>query len=234
MKKIINDVKETMKIIPSWVLTVYVISIILMNLLANKSINLPFSWLALDCGMVVAWIIFLIMDVVVKRFGARHTITLSIIALAFSLMASCIFYIASFVPGTWGETFTFNGMNEVNIAIENTFKGNWFIIFGSAVALMTSSIVNSILNSFIGKKLKNKNFKTFAIRSYASTLTGQIVDNLVFSLIVSIKLFGWSLTQCITCSLTGALVEALCELVFIPLGYNIVEKWKNKNIGYDY
>ena len=47
----------------------FIVATISMNLLANKSINLPFSWLALDCGIIVSWIIFLCMDMITRRFA---------------------------------------------------------------------------------------------------------------------------------------------------------------------
>ena len=228
MKKIINELKDTMKVIPSWIIVVYCISIAVMNLLANKSINLPYEWLALDCGIIVSWIIFLVMDIVVKKYGAKKSIYLSVIAILASAGVSILFFLGSVIPGLWGESFTFiESQDLVNTALDNTMKGNWFIIFGSALAFFISTIVNAITNNLIGKKVKD-DFKGFTVRSYISTLIGQITDNFVFALVVSHTLFGWSLIQCITCSLTGAVVEALFELLFIPLGYKVVNSKKLK------
>lgn len=224
MKKVLKEIKETMKVLPSWIIVIYCISIVIMNLFANKSINLPYEWLALDCGIIVAWVIFLIMDIVVKKYGAKKSIILSCIAISFSFSVSILFFICGAIPGLWGESYTFiDNQSIINTALDNTMRGNWFIILGSALAFFVSTIVNAVCNVFIGKKTKD-NFGGFAIRSYFSTLIGQITDNFVFALVVSHTLFGWTLIQCITCSLTGAVVEALCELVFIPIGYKIVKQ----------
>lgn len=224
MKKMKDEIKETLKVIPSWLIVVYCISIAIMNLLANKSINLPYNWLALDCGIIVSWVVFLVMDIVVKKYDSKKSIYLSCIAILASVGVSIFFYICGLIPGNWGESYTFfENQNIINTALDNTIKGNWFIIFGSSLAFFISTVVNAICNNFIGKKVKD-NFKGFTVRSYISTLIGQITDNFVFATVVSHTLFGWTLTQCITCSLTGALVEALVELVFIPLGYKVVKR----------
>ena len=57
MNRIKTEVKEVsvlLRSIPSLTMTLFIVSVITMNLLANKSINLPFSFMALDCGIVVA------------------------------------------------------------------------------------------------------------------------------------------------------------------------------------
>ena len=57
-----------------------------MNILANKSINLGVSWLALDCGIIVSWVTFLIMDVIVKHFGPKAATEISILAIIINLL----------------------------------------------------------------------------------------------------------------------------------------------------
>ena len=56
LEKIKNKLFETkilLRSIPSLYVTMFCVSIIAMNLLANKSINLPVNWLALDAGIFV-------------------------------------------------------------------------------------------------------------------------------------------------------------------------------------
>lgn len=52
--------------------------------------------------------------------------------------------------------------------------------------------------------------------------------NLIFALIVSHNFFGWTLTQCIMCAFTGAIVELLCEIVFSPLRLRISNAGKKR------
>lgn len=68
---LLAELKLLLRSVPSLTVTVFIVATISMNLLANKSINLPFSWLALDCGIIVSWIIFLCMDMITRRFRAQ-------------------------------------------------------------------------------------------------------------------------------------------------------------------
>ena len=66
-----------------------------------------------------------------------------------------------------------------------------------------------------------RGFGGFALRSYVSTFLAQFADNLIFALLVSKLFFGWTLLQCFTCALTGAVAELLFEIFFSPLGYRM-------------
>ena len=46
--------------------------------------------------------------------------------------------------------------------------------------------------------------------------------------------FSWTLIQCITCSILGAVLELLFEVVFSPIGYKVVKTWQNQNVGKEY
>ena len=234
VRKYFSEFKLLLSEIPAWVLTMFVVSIVLMNLFANKSINLPFNWLALDCGIIFAWAPFLSMDLIVKHFGAKASIKISLLATAINVVVSILFFIAAIVPGMWGESFNFVDGTSINQALDNTVKGNWYILFGSTVAFIVASILKAITNEFVGNISKKDNYLAFTLRTYASTFIGQFVDNLVFSLIVSQVLFGWTLTQCIFCALTGAVVELLMEALFTPIGWKVCKKWKDKNVGKEY
>lgn len=232
MKKFIfdkfKDFSSSLKSIPSYLVTIFVLSVVLMNILANKSLSLPFEFLALDGGFFVSWICFLCMDIVVKNYGVKASINLNFFSIIVTIFVSLIFLFIASIEGQWSEAFGSVYPDIVNNAINNTFKSNVFIIFGSLVAFACSGVVNALINFTIGKNLKD-NFKNFAFRSSVSTFIAQFVDNLVFSLIVSHSLFGWSFIQCISCSLIGAIAELLCEVIFLPLGYLFSKNKNNDN-----
>ena len=235
-ERIIYEVKDTQRLLralPSGAVAMFCMSVVLMNLLANKEVSTGIEWFALDCGFVLSWVSFLSMDVVTKRFGPKAAIKLSLFAVTVNLGVCVILKAVSAVPGNWGAFYEL-GTEHANTALDSTRGGTWYVLFGSTVALIASSIVNSTMNHTIGKHLRANNFTSFAIRSYVSTLFGQFVDNLVFSLIVSYHFFGWSLTQCVTCSILGCLVELLCEVIFSPLGFKISQKWEDDNVGAEY
>lgn len=229
----IRDTKKLMRALPSSATVMLCMSVVLMNLFANKEVYTGVSWFALDCGVFLSWLSFLSMDVVTKRFGPKAAIKLSLFAVSINLCVCIILKIVSVIPGNWGVFYTF-GDNVVNEALDSTMGGTWYVLFGSTVALIASSIVNATVNHAIGKRITTNNFKAFAVRCYASTFLGQFVDNMVFSLIVSYHFFGWSLIQCVSCSILGCLVELMCEIIFSPIGFKISKKWEEENVGVDY
>lgn len=221
LKKEYIETKLLLKNIPAIVMTLFVVSIVAMNLLASKLI-VDASWIALDAGITVSWLAFLTMDMVVKRFGPKASIKLSIIASLINVIVMYVFTLAALIPGDWALNDYASGMN-------------WWIILASTVAFIVSGIVNSITNWMIQKSFKNRHeFKAYAISSYASTMLGQFVDNLVFALVFTVPAFGIGLLPTLMFALTGAVVELICQIVFSPIGYKVANNWKDQGIGDEY
>ena len=195
-----------------------------MNLLANKSIDTGLPWLALDCGILLSWLTFLSMDVLTRCYGPRVATACSLLALVGNLLFSLIFFVASRIPGVWGESFVEGSEDVINAALNGTFGGTWYVIVGSSVAFLASAALNNFLNDGIGRLLRrDSGFGAFALRSYVSTFLAQLADNLIFALLVSRIFFGWTMLQCLTCSLTGAVMELLFEVFFSPAGYRMTK-----------
>lgn len=234
--KVRKEWKDTvllLRSVPSMLMVFFCVSVILMNLLANKEFNTGISWLALDCGFTMSWLSFLCMDMLTKRFGPKASIKLSLVAMSVNLFVCGMLKIVSAADGNWGEFYT-SGQESVNAALNNTFGGTWYVLFGSTIAFIVSSIINAGLNHGIGKMFKKKDFKEYAARSYISTMIAQFVDNLIFALVVSVTFFGWNTVQVITCSITGCIVELLCEIIFSPIGYKVCKRWEKENVGAEY
>ncbi len=222
MKKAMSEFRHLLQTVPPLIVSLLILSVVGMNLLANKSINTGVDWLALDGGILFSWMTFLSMDILTHCYGPRASSALSLTALGMNLMMALIFFIASRIPGLWGESFVEGSEAIINRALDNTFGGTWFIILGSSIAFAASALLNNFLNYGIGKLLrKSGGFGSFALRAYVSTFLAQFADNLIFALLVSKLFFGWTLLQCFTCALTGAVLELLCEVVFSPLGYRL-------------
>lgn len=232
IKRELEDYKVLLRSIPSLVVALFIVSVIAMNLLANKEF-ISLEYLAMDCGFAFSWVSFLCMDMICKHYGGKPAAKISILALFVNLMVCLIFKLLSLAPGMWGEFYT-TGLTEVNDGLNATFGGSWYVVLGSSTAMLVSSLCNSIINTLIGKRLKKDNFGTFALRSFVSTGIAQFVDNLVFALMVSYVFFGWNMIQVVTCSLTGAFMELLFEIVLSPVGYKVVKGWKRENVGSDY
>lgn len=235
-KGLIKEITLLLRSIPSPVVTSYVVAIIIMNLLANKAVPLPYDYIVLDCGFFLSWLVFMTMDMVTRHFGPRAANLLSVIALFCNLFMCGIFFGISKLPGEWSASYVEGSESIINTALDSTFGGTWYVLLGSSIAFLVSALVNNFMNYLIGLKAesKKKNFATFAFRSYVSTFIGQFVDNLVFALIVSHTFFGLTLTQCILCAFTGAIMELLCEVVFSPIGYRVSKNWERDNIGAEY
>jgi len=237
--KLINCIKrekeETsilLRSIPSTVVTLFVVSVICMNLLANKTL-VQNTWIALDGGILISWLSFMCMDIITKYFGPKASNKIAILASAINLLTCLIFYVASIIPSNADD---YTALNEI-------LGGTWFILLGSTIAFISSAIINNFLNWIIGRAfINNPDGKlAFATRTYVSTFIGQFLDNFIFSIIVFVGFapifwdgFHWTVLQCAMCALTGAVAELIMEVLFSPIGYKILQKWKKNSIGKDY
>lgn len=236
LKKEFNEFCVLLKSVPSLVVVLFIMSVFSMNLLANKSIDIPFSWLALDCGIIVSWFAFFTMDILTKRFGPKAATQITVLAIAVNLFFCLLLFIGSVIPGMWGESFVDGSENVINGALNNTFGGTWYVVLGSTAAFLISAIVNNLSNFGIGKLFKKNpdGLGAYVMRAYVSTAAGQFVDNLTFALIVSHFFFGWTIVQCLTCAATGMLVELLCEGLFFYPGFAITRRWQKNSVGEEY
>lgn len=231
LKKETNETKVLLRCIPSIVVTLFVVSVICMNLLANKTL-LQVKWIALDGGILVSWLSFMCMDIITKHFGPKASNKISVLAAIINLLTCFIFFIASIIPSNANDYTELNGI----------LGGTWFILLGSTIAFLLSALINNFLNWMITKAFKNKNSKkSFMVASYISTFVAQLLDNLIFSVIVFMIFaplywdgFNWTFIQCLMCAVTGATLELIMEVIFSPIGYKIVTKWNKENIGKEY
>lgn len=234
IKTLFTEIKILLRSIPSYITALFVASVVSMNLLANKSIDLNLSWLALDCGILFSWLAFLLMDIVTRRYGVRAANELSVVALLINLLFSAIFIAASYIPGTWSQSYVEGSEAVINAALDGTFRSAWFVILGSSIAFVASAFVNNFLNAAINRAFPNKNFLAFSVSAYLSTFIGQFADNMLFAFIVSLNFFGWTPLQCVMCAVTGAVCELLFEILFSPVGYRWVKKMEREGVGREY
>ena len=94
IKNFISDTVLLLRSVPSPIVSLFVLSVVLMNLLANKTIYQR-GFLAVDGGIVVSWLTFLCMDIITKRFGARAATQVSVFALAVNLLAVFVTLLSS-------------------------------------------------------------------------------------------------------------------------------------------
>lgn len=232
LQRELTEFKMLLKAIPATVVTLFVVSVICMNLLANKTL-LQLDWIALDGGILISWLSFMCMDIITKHFGPKASNSITVLAAIINLLTCLIFFAASIIPSQASDYTAF----------DTIFGGTWFILLGSTVAFLSSGVINNTLNWLIGRGFKkNPDGKlAFAARTYVSTFIGQFLDNFIFSIIVFVFFapifwdgFHWTVLQCAMCALTGAVAELIMEIAFSPIGYRITKKWQSESVGKQY
>lgn len=237
MNKLLKQSKDALRAIPGLVTAIFILSVVTMNLLANKSIfNAP--WLASTAGVFVSWVTFLCMDAVCKRFGYKAATALNTAGMIISLLAALLFMLIVKIPGIWAASYgaaTPEIQDAINAALDATLASTWYVVVGSAAAMFLGGLVNSIMNHIVGQKLDNQGtYAEFTIRSVISTACGQFVDNFCFGLFVSFVFFGWTMKQVVVCAFMMMILELLFELVFSPIGYKLSKLWAREGVGQAY
>ena len=172
------------------------------------------------------------MDIVTKAFGPKASTKLSVFAMLVNLLVCLIFFVVSIIPTK--EDYT---------AFNTIIGGTWFILLSSSVAFVSSAVINNFMNWGIGKLFKkNPDGKlAYVTRSYISTFIGQFCDNFIFAVLTFTVFapifwdgFHWTLVQCVTCSLLGAALELVMEVIFSPIGYFVLKRWEREGVGTEY
>ena len=132
--------KILLRSIPAPVVALFVISVIAMNILANKTL-VQTEYLALDGGILISWLSFLSMDIVVKHFGPKASNRMSIFAILVNLLICLIFFIVSIIPSNADDYTAFNTI----------IGGTWFILLSSTIAFLCSALINNFLNFTVGQ-----------------------------------------------------------------------------------
>lgn len=230
IKEIISDYKLLLDNVPTMVTVVFILTTVLMNMMAAKIIfyvgGAPFTG-----GFLLSALPFLCMDTVTKRMGARASIMLNILSAAGNLFAVVMLAIVAAIP-------TADDYSQFNYI----FGAVWFIALSSTIAFIASGVVNSILNAAIGKLFKNgTSILEFMSRSYISTFIGQAIDNFLFiwltySVFAPIfwKTTPLSVLSCIGTATIGGAVELVAEIVLSPVAYRIVRRWEEAGTGEEY
>jgi len=241
VKNFIKDCISDFKKVPAWLVGLSVVTTVLMNLLANKTLYSDGVYLSIDCGLMVSWVMFLVMDIVTQRFGGKASFAVTIFDVIVALLMSGIMVGVAAIPesAVSGWFMTEEAAGTLNGLIGN----NYLVILTSLFAYICSSGVDILSNVTIGKlfnktrtfegegnKRTFKGFIVYFFRAYGSTFLSQLTDNIVFQAIAYPLLFT------IPCSplsiflgaLLAALFELVAEFIFAPIGYLATTDKKEK------
>lgn len=242
LKKIANkiiidfeDWKTLLRSIPGLVTTLFIVSVVVMNLMAAKVI-VTTPYIGITGGLLLSWVPFLTMDIVVKTYGVKAANKLTVLGLVINLVCIGFFQLVASIQ-VGGDETSYEAFNL-------TFSQTWQIFVASSIAFLVSGIVNNFTNFIIGKSFsRNPDGKlAYIVRTYVSTMIGQFVDNFIFTglaFLVFFKLssgstFGFTFQSVLGTAVLGALIELGMEIVFSPIGYRICKKWQKEEIGVDY
>ena len=94
LRALYTESKILLRSIPATVVTLFAVSVVCMNLLANKTL-LQLDWIALDGGILISWLSFMCMDIITKHFGPKASSIISLHAVSINLLTCLIFFVAS-------------------------------------------------------------------------------------------------------------------------------------------
>lgn len=215
--------------IPGMVTALFVFAVVAMNFLARFTV-LSLPWLAVTAGIFVSWLAFLLLDIVVKHFGARAGNLLSLLAIAVNLLFTLL---CTLIGRLWNHP-----------ALDSLVGGQWSVLLASTVAYVVSALTNNYTNVGVGRRFRKNpdGAAAYAARSFVSTFLSQVVDNFLF-VFLAFVLFPylpgalqvrWSIPQCVGASVLCAVFELLTEVIFAPIGFKVVTGWKARGVGRDY
>lgn len=232
-----KDWKLMLRSVPSLIVTLFCVSVVVMNLMACKTIVITDpAWFGVTGGILISWIPFLCMDILNKAYGAKVATKINILALGINLLCVGIFELVVRIQ-VGGDPETYTTFNSV-------FKQTWQILLASSIAFLASGIFNNILNAGIGRLYKHDpdSKKAYYARSYGSTILAQFVDNFVFTALAFLVFFklsigtslGWTWWTVLGSATFNAILELVMEAIFSPFGYKVCQKWKKEAVGEDY
>lgn len=249
-----EDWKKLFRSVPSIIVGLYLISIVMMNLWACKSLasyqygSGPFDSATIATwGIIFSWAPFLVSDVLTKVFGVKASIKLSILGLVANLLVTLVSLGICELP-LWSSG-VLSGNVAYNTGFESTgvLHASWYICLASSIAFIVSAVINALINNGVGKLFKKNpdGRVAFMTRSYTSTLIGQFIDNFLFTFLAfglfnnlasgfSISVMNTQLIVSLVAGMVGALFELLVEVIFSPIGYRLSKQWVKDNVGKDY
>ena len=215
--------------IPGALTVLFVLAVVAMNYLARFTV-LSLPWLAVTAGIFVSWLAFLLLDIVVKHFGARAGNLLSLLAIATNLLCTLL---CAVIGRIWSYP-----------ALDSLVGGQWSILLASTIAYVVSALTNNYTNVGIGRRFRRKpdGVAAYAARSFVSTFLSQVVDNflfvflafVIFPLLPGALQVYWTLPQCLGAAVAGALLELATEMLFSPIGFYVLRSWKARDVGREY
>lgn len=204
-----------------------VVSLLISNVVANKSIDL-FGWeiagqrLTIASSFVVFPFTYIASDIFSEVYGYAWSRKISWIALFANVFMILIFKLVTVMPGIDMAT------SQAFAAVCDSTPG---IVFASLTAFMVGDYLNDLIFARMKKRDKTGKISSFAARSILSSLCGELVDCSVFLplLYYFINGYGTIITsplQLIFIIVIQALLKTSVEVILCPLSAFTAHKIK--------
>lgn len=206
---------------------VSVVSLLISNVVANKSIDL-FGWtvggerLTIAASFVVFPFTYIASDIFSEVYGYAWSRKISWIALFANVFMILCFKLVTVMPGIDMAT------SEAFVVVCDSTPG---IVFASLTAFMLGDLLNDFVFAKMKKRDKTGKVSTFAFRSILSSLCGEILDCAVFLPLLYYFIGGYgtiitSVYQLAIIILIQAFLKTAVEIVLCPACTLIVRKIK--------
>lgn len=227
--------------------TISTVSLLLSNILAGKSFSL-FGWsignasLVLTCGVLLYPITYIISDLMSECYGFSASRRVTWLGFGMNLFMIIFVILGIIIPSAnpYYEGIS-NGL-KVGFGLDfldgGAGLGSLGILFASLIAFTLGSWVDDLVFQAFKVKHKEKDSKAkFVFRAVFSSLTGEIVDSIIFIplLYYFTSQMGTTITsfwQIVAIILIQAFVKTLYELVVSPLTAVLAKKIKSYEANY--
>lgn len=230
-KKIIGSLeigkKQKMSGVFMLVAILSVVSLLISNVVANKSVEL-FGWtvagqkLSIAASFVVFPFTYIASDIFSEVYGYAWSRKISWIALFANIFMVLCFKLVTVMPGMDSAT------SEAFAIVCDSTPG---IVFASLTAFMAGDLLNDLVFAKMKAYDSTGKVSAFAFRSILSSLCGEIVDCIVFLPLLYYFIHGYgtiitNVYQLLTIVLIQALLKTSVELVLCPVSVLVIGKIK--------
>lgn len=200
----------------SWLLLLtgtYCVISVMMNYLCMKPLSFGTSFVWMDGGLLISWIVFLISNVIVEAYGKRAALLVTGIAASLTLLISFLGLIEVYLP-------TLPQYQDQATHFAFIFSNGPRTILASAIAFFVGNWVNiSVIAALKAQQTATSGH--FWLRAVLSTIVGQIVDNTLFQVLafapIGISRYEMLWLDIWTAVGMSSLFETVVEACFVPL-----------------
>ena len=188
----------------------YCVGLVLMNILASKQVDI--LTLTINLGLFISPLVFIVNDIQSEIYGYKSAKDMIKTGLAVNIVVAAVYLAAIKVPPS------------------NNYHNQeaFYAVLGSTTRITIASIIayyiGSLINSKVMTSMKKRYEKYLFFRAIASTIFGQIVDNVVFMTLAFIGVLP--VMAIVTMVIGGTVVEVLYEVIFYPVTRAFIKRLK--------